>query len=69
MVAVLSSSPLDPAQRLAHRVNAAADIIGVKRSTIYNLINSGKLHSVKVGGSRLIPDAALRELLQVEGQR
>jgi excisionase family DNA binding protein len=69
MVAVLSSIPLDPAQRLAHRVNAAADIIGVKRSTIYNLIASGKLRSVKVGGSRLIPDAALRELLQVEGQR
>jgi excisionase family DNA binding protein len=67
MVAVLSSIPLDPAPRLAHRVNAAADILGLKRSSIYNLINSGKLRSVKVGGARLIPDAALREL--VEGQR
>jgi excisionase family DNA binding protein len=69
MVSVHSTTPLNPAQRLAHRVNAAAEIIGVKRSTIYNLINSGKLRSVKVGGTRLIPDAALRELLQVEAQR
>jgi excisionase family DNA binding protein len=69
MVAVFSTSKLDPAQRLAHRVNAAADIIGVKRSTIYNLISRGKLKSVKVGGSRLIPDSALRELLQVEESR
>jgi excisionase family DNA binding protein len=69
MVGVPSSTKLDPAQRLAHRVNAAADIIGVKRSTIYNLINAGKLRSVKVGGTRLIPDAALRDLLHVEGQR
>jgi excisionase family DNA binding protein len=69
MVAVFSSTPLDPAPRLAHRVNAAADIIGVKRSTIYNLMSRGKLRSVKVGGSRLIPDAALRELIEAEGQR
>jgi excisionase family DNA binding protein len=68
MVAVLSTTPLDPAKRLAHRVNAAAEIIGVKRSTIYNLINAGKLESVKVGGARLIPDAALRGLIHTERQ-
>jgi excisionase family DNA binding protein len=52
-------------ERLAHRVNDAADIIGVKRSTIYNLLREEKLRSVKIGGSRLILDESLRELLKV----
>jgi excisionase family DNA binding protein len=64
MSGVPSSTPLPAAQRLAHRVNAAANIIGVKRSTIYNLINAGKLRSVKVAGTRLIPDDALRDLIK-----
>ena len=62
-------TPIPAVQRLAHRVNAAAAIIGMKRSTIYNLINAGKLESVKVGGARLIPDAALRELIHGKAPR
>jgi excisionase family DNA binding protein len=55
--------PLDVA--LAYRVNDAAKIIGLSRSSIYILIAEKKLRSIVVAGRRLIPADALRELLQV----
>jgi excisionase family DNA binding protein len=54
--------PLVP---LAHSVNNAATISGLSRTTLYHHIREGRLHSVLVGGRRLIPDKALRDLLQL----
>jgi hypothetical protein len=48
-----------------HRIDDASAISRLSRSTL----KAGRLKSVKVGGRRLIPDSALRELLQVEEQR
>ena len=58
-----ASVPLPPDTVLAYRVNDAAKVAGLSRSPIYNLIGEGKLRSVLVAGRRLIPAAALRDLL------
>jgi Helix-turn-helix domain len=49
---------------LAYRVNDAAAISGLGRSSLYKLMNSGQLRSVLVAGRRLIPADALRELMK-----
>jgi excisionase family DNA binding protein len=54
--------PLDTI--LAYRVNDAAKVAGLSRSSLYVLIGEGKLRSVLVAGRRLIPADALRDLLR-----
>jgi excisionase family DNA binding protein len=57
-----------PDERLALRINDAALMAGLGRSTIYSLINDGKLRSTKVGGRRLVLRESLQELLQAGGE-
>ncbi|WP_406530855.1 helix-turn-helix domain-containing protein [Streptomyces sp. I8-5] len=42
-------------QRRLHRVEAAAELLGVKRSTAYEEIRLGRLQTVRIGRRRLIP--------------
>jgi len=51
-------------ERLALRVNEAAAVTGLSRSTLYVLMRNGALRSVRVAGRRLIPREALEALLQ-----
>ncbi len=37
----------------------AADLLGVSRTTVYELLNTGQLESVRIGRARRIPRAAL----------
>lgn len=54
------------AMRRALSIDEFCERYGIGRSCVYQLINSGKLRSVKIGKRRLIPvDAA--ELLLQEG--
>ncbi len=46
--------------RLMLRPSEAGDAIGVSRSKAYELIASGKIPSVKVGGCVRVPVAALQ---------
>jgi excisionase family DNA binding protein len=39
----------------------AAELLGVGRTTIYNLFNTGELLSVKIGRSRRVPRTALEQ--------
>jgi excisionase family DNA binding protein len=55
--------PLPPDTVLAYRVNDAAKVAGLSRSSLYALIGEGKLRSVLIAGRRLIPADALRDLL------
>jgi excisionase family DNA binding protein len=50
-------------QKLAYSVREAADLTGLGRSTIYVLLGQKKLASLRIGGRRLIPHAALIALL------
>ena len=53
----------DLADRLSVSPAEAVKLTGLSRSTIYNLLLSGELHSVTVGSRRLIPTSALRKLV------
>jgi excisionase family DNA binding protein len=50
-------------QRLLYTTDNAGAILGVGRTTIYQLIQSGELKSVKIGRSRRIPAAALQDYI------
>ncbi|SCG19734.1 transcriptional regulator, AlpA family [Micromonospora echinofusca] len=45
------------------RVEEAARALGIGRSLVYELIRSGRLRSFKVGSRRLIPAAAIDEVI------
>ncbi|HEX3781928.1 MAG TPA: helix-turn-helix domain-containing protein [Pseudonocardiaceae bacterium] len=51
-------------EMLLYRVEDATKILNIGRSAIYDLIRSGALKSVKIGGSRRIPKFALEEYVQ-----
>jgi excisionase family DNA binding protein len=50
--------------KLAYSVNEFADVSGLKKSSIYKLIRSGKLPSIWIGGKRLIPAEAGQQMLR-----
>lgn len=50
-----------PVERMLFRPAEAAQAIGVSRSRVYELINSGEIPSLKVGGVRRVPVEKLRE--------
>jgi excisionase family DNA binding protein len=55
-------SKLEPAvEPLLVRVEEAARILSLSRSTIYEMMDAGELPSVRRGSARRIPVAALRE--------
>ena len=54
------------AEPLAYSVNDACRTLSISRTTLYELIKSGRLETAKVGGKRLIPTAALHRLLSAE---
>lgn len=47
--------------RLAVTAEEAAEMLGIGRSAVYDLMRSHALPSVKIGRSRRIPLASLRE--------
>ncbi len=40
--------------RLLYRVGEAAEVLSLSRAKVYELINSGALRSVRVGGARRV---------------
>lgn len=64
---VNGEAPIEP---LAVRVPEAVRLTGLSRSRVYELMRSGDIEFIKVGGSTLIPYDALRgfiERLRVPG--
>ena len=57
-----------PQRRLTFSVSEAADAAGLSRATIYRLIASGDVRSVKVADRRLIPRNEIYRLLGTSGQ-
>lgn len=52
-----------PPARRAVSVNEAAESLGVSRTTMFGLLESGEVRSVKVGTRRLVPVVALDAFL------
>ena len=50
-------------EKLGYSVEDAAPILGVGRTTIFELIATGRLENVKIGRRRIIPADALQRLL------
>ena len=44
-------------------LDRACEFLGIKRTSIYRLMNTGQLAWAKVAGRRVVPVAALRRLL------
>lgn len=59
----MSSAQAPAVAPLLHSIPAAAKILGVGRSTVYELLGEKRLRSVHLGRRRLIPDAALRDFI------
>jgi excisionase family DNA binding protein len=49
---------------LAVRIPIAAEMLGLSRSTIYELLEAGDLRSIKVGRVRLVIVASLTEFIE-----
>ena len=49
--------------RKLYRVEEAAQLLSVGRTRIFDLMKLGELRSVKIGGSRRVPAAALDEYI------
>lgn len=47
----------------------AAELLGVCRDTVYVLLRSGRLRSIKAGRARLIPITAIDEFLSEDGEK
>jgi excisionase family DNA binding protein len=60
-----AAKPALALDKLAYRMSEAQAVSGLSRSTLYQLIASQRLSSIKVGGRRLIPAESLRALLAV----
>ncbi len=58
------SAPIGSLVRL-HRVEAAAEVLGVKRSTAYEEIRLGRLRTVRVGRRRLVPTEYINEYVEL----
>jgi len=54
---------VETAHRLAYSVEEAGQMIGLCRRTIYELMTSGQLRSVKIGRRRLVRHTDLVEFL------
>lgn len=57
--------PINP-DALAYGIPEAAQMLGIGRSSVYQLINAGHLKPVKLAGRTLITRAALQALLERE---
>ena len=57
-----------PYEPKTYRVKAVADRLDVHTATIYRLVKSGELRSIRVRGSIRIPAAALAAYLEQAGE-
>jgi excisionase family DNA binding protein len=54
-------------EQLLYRPKEAAQALGISRATLYDLMRSGRLRSVKDGGKRFITLDALRDYIRQLG--
>jgi len=52
-----------PAEPISVRISTAVRLTGIPRSTLYELIASGQIETVKIGRSTFIPFRCLKRLV------
>jgi len=55
-------------ERLSYRPERAMQILDIGRTTMYALLRSGEIESIKVGRARIIPASALQEFIERKRQ-
>ena len=59
----MNTKPKDPPKRLAYQVNPFCEMLGIGRTTFYNLVKEKKLRTVMIGGRRVVPATEADRLL------
>jgi predicted site-specific integrase-resolvase len=59
------SEPI-PLKRIGYRVNDFCAVTGIGRTSLYDLINAGKIRTVRIAGRRIIP-AGEADRIMTEG--
>ncbi|HLL68858.1 MAG TPA: helix-turn-helix domain-containing protein [Micromonosporaceae bacterium] len=60
----VSRPPVEAPPKLAYRPETAAKMLDIGRTTLYSLMSSGELETIKIGRARLIPAAALDRFIE-----
>ena len=55
--------------RIAYRVTEAADMLGISRAKAYELVATGVLPSVRLGGCLRVPAQALQQCIDRQLER
>jgi excisionase family DNA binding protein len=61
----MSGTAVPEVERLLITTEEAAQRLGIHRSTLYDLIRTRKLKTVKIGARRLVRVSALEEAIQL----
>lgn len=61
----MTEEPPPGAPPLLYRPTDAARVLNLSRSTVFDLMRTGRLRSVKEGRVRLIPASAIREYVSL----
>jgi excisionase family DNA binding protein len=54
------------AGKLAFRIDEACHVLGIGRTSLYELVKSGELKLIKIAGRTLVPRSELERLTQVD---
>jgi excisionase family DNA binding protein len=71
MLAHMNEDPCTNTNRAsakAVRMEVAAELVGVGRTTMYGLVMSGQMRSLKVGSRCLVPISAIDEFVERNSQ-
>jgi excisionase family DNA binding protein len=59
----MNTKPKDSPKPLAYQVNPFCEMLGIGRTTFYNLVKAGQLRTVMIGGRRVVPASEADRLL------
>jgi excisionase family DNA binding protein len=64
--AAMDGARLATSERMSYTVPDACDVLGISRTSLYQLIRSGELKIVKIAGRTLVPRSELERLTHVD---
>lgn len=59
----MNTKPKETVTPRAFKVNPFCEMLGIGRTTFYNLVKEKKLHTVMIGGRRVVPASEIDRLL------